>query len=124
MDLLKHAAWEQTWDLQRTEDQTRQHLDIPAPPNYTSADFVRNSYWRQRGKLDIPKERFISYPNTSPDGDDSLLLGWAGVGPPRAGASPHHPHRGALVRRRLVRFPTHTVAGRPGRGHALGPPMA
>ena len=78
MDLLKHAAWEQTWDLQRTEDQTRQRLDIPAPPNYTSADFVRNSYWRLRGKLDVPKERFISYPNASPDGDDSLLLGWAG----------------------------------------------
>jgi hypothetical protein len=76
--LLKHAAWEQTWDLQRTEDQTRQRLDIPAPPNYTSADFVRNSYWRLRGKLDVPKERFISYPNASPDGDDSLLLGWAG----------------------------------------------
>lgn len=76
--LLKQAAWEQTWDLQRTEDRTRQRLDISAPPNYTSADFVRNSYWRLRGKLDVPKERFISYPNASPDGDDSLLLGWAG----------------------------------------------
>ena len=52
-------------------------LDIPVPPNYTSADFVRNSYWRLRGKLDMPKERFISYPG-QPDSDDSLLLGWAG----------------------------------------------
>jgi hypothetical protein len=76
--LLKHAAWEQTWDLQRAEDRTRQRLDIAAPPNYTSADFVRNSYWRLRGKLDVPKERFISYPDASPHGDDSLLLGWAG----------------------------------------------
>ena len=36
------------------------------------------TYWRQRGKLDVPKERFISYPMASPDGDDSLLIGWAG----------------------------------------------
>jgi hypothetical protein len=36
-------------------------------------------YWRHRGKLDVPKERFISYPNASPGSDkDSLLLGWAG----------------------------------------------
>ncbi|MFI7013476.1 DUF7008 domain-containing protein [Streptomyces sp. NPDC050164] len=26
----------------------------------------------------MPKERFISYPGASPDGDPSLLLGWAG----------------------------------------------
>ncbi|MFJ3922484.1 DUF7008 domain-containing protein [Streptomyces sp. NPDC090022] len=25
-----------------------------------------------------PKERFVSYPGASPDGDPSLLLGWAG----------------------------------------------
>ena len=76
--LLKRAAWEQTWELQREEDRTGKRLDIPVPPTYTSADFVKNSYWRQRGKLDMPKERFISYPMASPDSDDSLLLGWAG----------------------------------------------
>ena len=76
--LIKHATWEQTWTLQRIEDRTGRRLDIPVPLNYTSTDFVRNSYWRLRGKLDVPKERFISYPNASPDGDDSLLLGWAG----------------------------------------------
>jgi hypothetical protein len=32
-----------------------------------------------RGKLDVPKERFISYPGASPDSDkDSLPIGWAG----------------------------------------------
>ena len=56
----------------------RQRLDIPVPPKYTSADFLKNSYWRHRGKLDVPKERFISYPYASPDSDGSLLLGWAG----------------------------------------------
>ena len=76
--LLKRTTWEQAWDLQREEDHTGKRLDIPLPPTYTSADFVKNSYWRQRGKLDMPKERFISYPAASPDRDDSLLLGWAG----------------------------------------------
>jgi len=76
--LLKRTLWERTWDLQREEDRTGKRLDIPVPPKYTSADFLKNSYWRQRGKLDVPKERFISYPMAGPDSDNSLLLGWAG----------------------------------------------
>jgi hypothetical protein len=31
-----------------------------------------------RGALDVPRERFISYPHCSPDADASLLVGWAG----------------------------------------------
>ena len=76
--LVKRAIWEQTWVLQREEDRTGQRLDIPVPPKYASADFLKNSYWRHRGKLDVPKERFISYPYSGPDSDDSILLGWAG----------------------------------------------
>ena len=76
--LLKRGVWEQTWKLQREEDRTGKRLDIPVPPAYTSADFVKNSYWSQRGKLDMPKERFISYPLASLDSDNSLLIGWAG----------------------------------------------
>ena len=76
--LLKRALWEQTWNLQRQEDKTGQRLDIPVPPKYTSADFQKQSFWRHRGKLDVPKERLISYPAASPDSDPSLLLGWAG----------------------------------------------
>lgn len=76
--LRKRAQWEDTWDLQRQEDATGERLDIPVPPKYTSADFRQQSYWSNRGKLDVPKERFISYPQASPDGDGSLLLGWAG----------------------------------------------
>lgn len=41
-----------------------------------SADFQKNSYWRHRGKLDVPKERFISYPDASPDSDAKSLLIW------------------------------------------------
>ena len=76
--LRKRAQWEETWDKQRQEDATGQRLNIPVPPKYTSADFRKNSYWSHRGKLDVPKERFISYPQASPDGDGSMLLGWAG----------------------------------------------
>ena len=76
--MRKRAQWEETWDLQRQEDAEGTRLDIAVPPKYKKEDFARGSYWNQRGKLDVPKERFISYPLASPDGDDSLLLGWAG----------------------------------------------
>jgi hypothetical protein len=77
--LDKRRQWERTWDLQREEDATGKKLDIDVPPKYASADFARASYWRHRGKLDVPKERFISYPDASPDSDAaSVLLGWAG----------------------------------------------
>ncbi|MEV4296064.1 BREX-2 system adenine-specific DNA-methyltransferase PglX [Microbispora rosea] len=76
--LRKRAQWERTWDLQREEDATGERLNIPVPPKYTSADFRRPSFWKYRGKLNVPKERFISYPGAGPEADDSLLLGWAG----------------------------------------------
>jgi len=92
----KRADWEHVWDLQRAEDaiadrmghdvthpEVRRAVDkelgtIPVPPKYGSGDFARTEYWRHRGKLDVPKERFVSYPAASRDGDASLLLGWAG----------------------------------------------
>jgi len=76
--LRKRAEWEAVWAWQREEDRAGQRLDIKVPQKYTKADFARPSYWRNRGKLDVPKERFISYPAANPDGDGSLLLGWAG----------------------------------------------
>lgn len=76
--LRNRAQWEQVWDLQREEDETGQRLDVPVPPKYSSADFLKHSYWSHRGKLDVPKERFISFPDASPDSDPTLLLGWAG----------------------------------------------
>ncbi|WP_018530195.1 MULTISPECIES: BREX-2 system adenine-specific DNA-methyltransferase PglX [unclassified Streptomyces] len=76
--LRKRAQWEQVWQEQREEDEDGERRDIKAPPKYTSADFLKHSYWSNRGKLDVPKERFISYPGSSPDNDPSLLIGWAG----------------------------------------------
>jgi hypothetical protein len=76
--LRKREAWEETWDLQRREDHGEQVSRISVPPKYMSADFRKASYWRARGKLDVPKERFILYPDAGREGDPTPLLGWAG----------------------------------------------
>ncbi len=76
--LRKRAAWEHTWDLQRREDAGETVGTIPVPPKYTSADFRRASWWQARGKLDVPKERFILYPDAGRATDPTALLGWAG----------------------------------------------
>jgi hypothetical protein len=52
--------------------------EIAVPPKYTTADFVKTDYWRLRGKLDVPKERWISYPHCATEHDPSLVVGWAG----------------------------------------------
>lgn len=77
--LDKRAAWEDTWALQRREDAGEKlSSPIPVPPKYKPADFTKNSYWSHRGKLDVRKERFISYPAAGRDTDVTELLGWAG----------------------------------------------
>ena len=98
----KREAWDHTWELQRREDAIDArtalpatdpgHLTaeaaamlkaadigpIPVPPRYTSADFQKSTWWRLRGKLDLPKERFVSLPGCERDADPSLVIGWAG----------------------------------------------
>ncbi|MFI6548533.1 BREX-2 system adenine-specific DNA-methyltransferase PglX [Streptomyces prunicolor] len=81
--LKKRADWEGVWDLQRKEDAApdepakRKIRDsIPVPPKYTSADFLRPSYWKARGKLDVSKERFVSYGQINAATPE--LFGWAG----------------------------------------------
>ncbi len=51
--------------------------DIAVPPKYTSADFLKSDCWRLRGKLDVPKERWVSFPHCEgPDG--TLVIAWTG----------------------------------------------
>ncbi len=99
--LDKRHAWERTWELQREEDRraslvtghsslvtgpetndqgpmTNDKLEIPVPPKYTSADFQKSSYWRLRGKLDVPKERWVSFPHCEGE-DGTLVIAWAGL---------------------------------------------
>ncbi|MFD7320530.1 BREX-2 system adenine-specific DNA-methyltransferase PglX [Streptomyces sp. NPDC059875] len=81
--LKKRADWEYVWGKQREEDAApdepakRQiRKGTPVPPKYTSADFLKPSYWRARGKLDMPKERFVSYGTVNAPSPE--LYGWAG----------------------------------------------
>ncbi|GAA0438072.1 BREX-2 system adenine-specific DNA-methyltransferase PglX [Streptomyces luteireticuli] len=81
--LKKRADWEQVWELQREEDaapdepaKRKVRERTPLPPKYTSADFLKPSYWRARGKLDVPKERFVSYGTVNAQSPE--LYGWAG----------------------------------------------
>ncbi|MEP7311643.1 MAG: BREX-2 system adenine-specific DNA-methyltransferase PglX [Pseudomonadota bacterium] len=76
--LRKRAQWEETWELQRREDAGQNVGKIPVPPDYKSADFIKTDCWRLRGGLDVPKERWISYPGCERGADGSLPLAWAG----------------------------------------------
>jgi hypothetical protein len=52
--------------------------DIPVPPKYRTPDFRSQDFWRLRGGLDVPKERFVSFPHGARDADPSLPILWAG----------------------------------------------
>jgi hypothetical protein len=52
--------------------------DIPLPPKYVTKDFQTSDFWRLRGGLDVPKERFVSFPHCQRDADGSLVVTWAG----------------------------------------------
>ena len=82
--LRNRQVWERVWEMQRQEDaidarsklskdapqrlsedeakrlKAEQVGDIPVPPKYRSTDFLEGTFWRLRGKLDVPKERFIA----------------------------------------------------------------
>ncbi|MFE1895261.1 BREX-2 system adenine-specific DNA-methyltransferase PglX [Streptomyces yangpuensis] len=81
--LKKHSDWEQVWELQREEDaapdepaKRRVRDRTPVPAKCNSADFLKPSYWRARGRLDVPKERFVSYGTVNAQSPE--LYGWAG----------------------------------------------
>jgi hypothetical protein len=76
--LRKRAQWEDTWELQRREDAGEKVGKIPVPPKYQSKDFLKTDYWRLRGGLDVPKERWVSYPGCERGADASLPIAWAG----------------------------------------------
>ncbi|MBF0145159.1 MAG: BREX-2 system adenine-specific DNA-methyltransferase PglX [Magnetococcales bacterium] len=79
--LRKRTAWERTWALQRKEDAGETVGDIPVPPKYAAADFLQTSFWRLRGKLDVPKERFVLYPHCEKASDPTPVIAWAGWNP-------------------------------------------
>ncbi len=99
--LRKHDEWKETWKQQRLEDAIdartklpkdhpdyvpesaakwlkKQEIgDISVPPKYTSSDFQKSHYWKLRGKLDVPKERWVSFPHCNAE-DGTIMIAWAG----------------------------------------------
>lgn len=102
--LRKHAVWQKTWALQRREDtidaqvvrqmagaapdaisneqERRKQAEvgvIPVPPKYKPEDCSDGAYWKLRGALDVPKERFVNFPGLERGNDaGSPMLLWAG----------------------------------------------
>ena len=77
----------QTWVDQQLAAEIKRHQDerkaneigpIPVPPKYQSKDFLKTDFWRLRGGLDVPKERWVSYPGCERGSDGSLVIAWAG----------------------------------------------
>lgn len=79
------ANWQKNTPTdQRAEDRIlTEILSIQVPPRYSNGkkpDFQSSGgarYWSLRGKLDVPKERWVSFPHCEgPDG--TLMIAWAG----------------------------------------------
>jgi hypothetical protein len=85
--LTKRAAWENIWSLQRRQDAGEKIDRIPEPPEYSQGsrgkptDFLRDEYWRLRGRLDVSQERFIAFTEVPGRSNGELLYGWAGCTP-------------------------------------------
>jgi hypothetical protein len=76
--LRKRAQWQDTWAMQRREDKGESIGKIPVPPKYKKEDFLKVTFWDLRGGLDVPKERWVSYPDCERGADGSLVIAWAG----------------------------------------------
>ena len=48
--------------------------NVPVPPKYASKDFKSATCWSLRGKLDVPKERWVSFPGAEREGDSGLVI--------------------------------------------------
>lgn len=82
--LEKFRSWQRTWDLQRDQDRGMK-LEVPIPPKYAPTDFAKPIYWSLRGRLDVPGERFLSFPGSKLADDPTELFGWAGWDPSERG---------------------------------------
>ncbi len=80
--LAKRRDWEKVWEVQRREDAEESVADVrhvgPDLPRFTSGDFLRPSYWRHRGKFDVPNERFVSFASSFSPLSPTTPIGWAG----------------------------------------------
>ncbi|NRD51506.1 BREX-2 system adenine-specific DNA-methyltransferase PglX [Corallococcus exiguus] len=82
--LTKRAAWEDAWTKEWRSEAGAAVGEIPPPPEYSqgsrgkATDFLRTEFWRLRGKLDVPKERFVAFTEVPGRSGVETLYGWAG----------------------------------------------
>lgn len=79
--LGKRRRWEELWEAQRRDDREEPadaDLPRPVPPRFVAVDFLRPSYWKQRGKFDMPNERFVSFASSASPLSPTTTIGWAG----------------------------------------------
>ncbi len=65
--------WKHTWHLQDLEDAGTPPPEIPLPPKFKKGDFAKAAYYKIRGKLNVPRERFIRFGELEPP-----RYGWNG----------------------------------------------
>jgi len=65
--------WREVWAQQDSEDRGEGVATTDKPPEYVSDDFVRSEYFAVRGKLNVPRERFIAFSDLNP-----TRYGWNG----------------------------------------------
>jgi hypothetical protein len=104
--LRKRQQWEELWKAQRQDDRRGlgdSDVRHPIPSRFTPVDFFRPSYWKQRGKFDIPNERFISFGSSVSPLSPTTPISWAGW----------NAHERALVICDLLEADSHAHAHRP-----------
>lgn len=70
--LRKLRQWQKIWQLQDRED-AGETVKIPPPPEFKADDFVKDAFFKIRGKLNVPRERFIVFDDLLP-----RRYGWNG----------------------------------------------
>jgi hypothetical protein len=71
--LRKLDEWKAVWALQDREDAGEKIDAIPLPPKFEKTDFAKAEFFSTRGKLNVPRERFILFAELSPN-----RFGWNG----------------------------------------------
>ncbi len=71
--LRKLDQWKEVWALQDREDAGEDVGTIEKPPELKREDFVRSEFYSIRGKLNVPRERFIAFEDLHP-----TRYGWNG----------------------------------------------
>jgi hypothetical protein len=63
--IRKLDKWKAVWALQDRED-AREKVKIQEPPEFGNEDFAQARYLQIRGRLNVPRERFILFADVSP----------------------------------------------------------